>query len=133
MYRIRRVNDLDQIRLMDLEEFDGCEFPEGHTWWAVLNGATAVGYASAVYRPELGYVYLGRCMVVESARGNKLQRRLLRARIAWAKEQGADRVITYTLLKNYESLVNLLRAGFRFYDPDNKYCGDDVHYYQLNL
>lgn len=135
-FRVRRATErhMAEIRSLDTCEFDGCEFPDGHTWWVVLNPpGSVIAYASAVYRPELGYVYLGRCMVVEAFRGHKLQRRLLKVRIAWAKEQNADRVITYTLLKNYESLVNLLRAGFRFYQPDNQYVGDDVHYYRLDL
>ena len=125
---------MDAMRRLDKIEFDGCEFPADHAWWvAVDKMGETVAYASAVYRPELGYVYLSRCMVLPKARGAKLQRRLLRVRIAWAKKQGADRVITYTLLKNYESLVNLVKAGFRFYEPDNDYVGKDVHYYKLAL
>lgn len=122
------------MRELDKLEFDGCEFPDGHTWWVVLDDAgEAVGYASAVYRSELGYVYLSRCMVMECARGNGLQKRLLRARVKWARSLGAQEVITYTLLKNYESLTNLLRFGFRFYEPTNAYLGPNVHYYRYAL
>lgn len=134
MYSIKKSLERPVMRTMWSYEFSDCDFPEDHTFWMALNSTgLAVGFASAVYRPASGYVYLGSCWVHADARGHNLQRRFLRARVAWARKQGADRVVTYTVLKNYPSLVNLLACGFKFYTPGRKYVGDDVHYYRLIL
>ncbi len=58
---------------------------------------------------------------------------MIKARIAWAKRVGAREIITYTLLRNYDSFVNLLKCGFRFYKPEVPYVGDDVHYMHLKI
>lgn len=134
MYKLKRTNDLKLLREMDSYEFSHCDFPEDHTFWIAVDAqGLAIGFASAVYRPDSGYVYLGRCWVHPSARGQGLQRRFLKARVSWARKRGADRVVTYTVLQNYASMVNLLACGFKFYKPGRKYVGDDVHYFRREL
>jgi len=93
----------------------------------------AVGFCSAVHRPQLGYVYLSRSGVDASARGHGLQRRMIRVRLAWAKRQGAARVITYALFSNHPSIVNLLRCGLQFDTPAQPWVGRDVHYFARQL
>jgi GNAT superfamily N-acetyltransferase len=135
MYKLKQTNELAVVREMFAYDFSNCDFPEDHTFWLAVDQVSklAVGFASAVYRPDSGYVYLGSCWVHPGARGHKLQRRFLRARVAWARRKGADRVVTYTVLQNYASMVNLLACGFEFYRPGRKYVGDDVHYFRRKL
>jgi len=66
---------------------------------------------------EPGVVFLSSCGVLPSARGFRLQRRLIRARIAWARSHGYERAITYTTWDNVPSARNLLREGFELYTP----------------
>lgn len=129
--RLRITDELDEVHEMHAQAFPGIGFPgEDHTYWVATDGAKCVGFCSAVYRPERGYVYLSSAAVTLAARGQGLQRRMIRTRVAWAKKQGASRVITYTVLKNYESMCNLLKSGFRFYSPESMYMGEDVHYFE---
>lgn len=132
---LRITSDIDLIR-----ELHSLAFPEDswvgddHTFWVARDSTgKPIGFCSAVYRPDSGYVFLSRAAVSLEARGSGLQRRMIRVRVAWAKRQGAATVITYTLLKNYESLVNLLKSKFRFYHPTEPWVGTQVHYLKLSL
>lgn len=135
MYSLRLTEELDEVReLHTLAMPDDHWVGDDHTFWIARDGSgKPVGFCSAICRPERGYVFLSRAAVAVSARGARLQRRMIRARVAWARKQGATEVITYTLLKNYESFVNLLKCGFRFYKPDAAWVGHDVHYMRLSL
>jgi GNAT superfamily N-acetyltransferase len=137
---ITPTEDIDKVRELDAFAFPGIKFPadgEEHTWWLVHDMETGkvAGYCGAVYRPASGYVYLSRAAVAAYAQGHGLQRRMIRVRLRWARRQGANRVITYTMLKNYESICNLLKCGFRFDNPpeERQYIGDDVHYFKKVL
>lgn len=135
MYRIRRTANLRLAR--ELHERllpDDTWVGDDHTFWVVEdNEGLPVGFCSAVYRPGLKYAYMSRAALDKSVRGAGLQRRMIRTRVAWAKRQGATKVITYTLLKNYSSMTNLIRSGFRFDTPEVAWVGDDVHYFKLDL
>ena len=138
MYKLRQTTDpdeLEEIKGLDALAFEGVGWPgDDHTWWIAKDEQNkTVGYCGAVYRPALGYVYMSRAAVMACAQGYGLQRRMIHARVRWARTTGAKEVITYTLLKNYSSLRNLLHCGFRFYDPEKKYVGEHVHYYRLEL
>lgn len=132
--RLRIAEDLEEVREMHAQAFTGVAFPGvDHTFWIATDGDKRVGFCSAVYRPERGYVYLSSAAVTLAARGQGLQRRMIRTRVTWARKQGASRVITYTVLKNYDSMCNLLKCGFRFYSPETAYVGNDAHYFEKVL
>lgn len=141
-FRIVPTDDIDRVKELDKFAFPGITFTqdmeENHVWWLVHdmeNPGKIAGYCGAVYRPEHGYVYMSRAAVAAYAQGNGLQRRMIRVRVRWARNQGANRVVTYTLLKNYDSIVNLLKCGFRFDTPaeERQYVGGDVHYFKKVL
>ncbi len=108
---------------------------DDHTYWALTDGETNYGLTSAVYRPEKGYVYLSYAIIMPSCREKGLQRRLIRHRLRWAKRQGAFYAVTYTLLHNYPSVMNLLKCGFKFADAPRGWYGygPDVHYFEKQL
>lgn len=135
MYSLRRTKDVGLVRSLHEKLFEGDAWVgDDHTFWVARDSeGLPVGFCSAIYRPQLGYVYLSRAGVDESARGAGLQRRMIRARVQWAKRLGAREVITYTLLRNYDSFVNLLKCGFRFYKPDAAYVGEQVHYMRIQF
>jgi GNAT superfamily N-acetyltransferase len=72
----------------------------------------AVGFCSARYIPEMKVAELTRAAVMRGARGGHLQRRMIKARVNWARKMGAEAMITYVSLRNYPSLISLLREGF---------------------
>lgn len=135
MYTLRQTDDIDSVReLHALALPDDKWVGDDHTFWVAREDAgRPVGFCSAIFWPHRSAVFLSRAAVTVSARGTGLQRRMIRTRIAWARKQGAHRVVTYTVLKNYESIVNLLKCGFRFYQPETAWAGDNVHYFELKL
>lgn len=74
-------------------------------------GEVIAAYATA-YETEAGILSLRGCQVARKYRGRGLQRRLLRARLRWARRHGMRTVRTYVAVDNAPSLVNVLRAGF---------------------
>lgn len=135
MYRIHQTKDLAQVKELHRRIFpDDVWVGDHHTFWLVTDSSgVPVGFASAVHRPDLGYVFLSRAGVDRSVAGAGLQKRLIKARVAWARKQGTKRVITYTSLRNYQSMVSLIKCGFRFYEPKVQYVGKDYHYFELVL
>jgi GNAT superfamily N-acetyltransferase len=138
--RIQLLDDLEDAREL-YDEFqiyhsrkDAWPGDE-HTYWGLYEGKHAVGLTSAVFRPEKGYVYFSYAIIIPGHESKGLQRRLINHRLRWAKKQGAIYAVTYTLLKNYPSMINLLRCGFRLTDEPRGWLGhgDGVHYFEKQL
>jgi GNAT superfamily N-acetyltransferase len=106
---------------------------ENTRYWLLWAELDAAGFCSAKYLPHENAVYLTRAGVVPEHRGGGLQRRLLRVREQWARSRGAEQIITYTSTDNYPSITNLIKAGYRFYEPDEPWVGEDVHYFYKEL
>ena len=108
---------------------------EDHTYWLVEHEGKHIGLTSAVYRPEKGYIYLSYAIIMPGTKLKGLQRKMIQHRLRWGKRQGALYAVTYTLLKNYPSMVNLLRCGFRFANEPRgwPFIGDKVHYFERQL
>ncbi len=70
--------------------------------------------ASGEIRCSHGIWTLREGWVVPSHRGRGLQRRLIRARLHYARRKGARRVVAWVLARNCYSLNNLVEVGFRF-------------------
>jgi GNAT superfamily N-acetyltransferase len=89
-------------------------------WWAVWSGGEAVGFAGA--KPDGKDAQLTRAGLLPSARGAGLQRRLIQARLKWARERGARNALTYTSALNVASMRQLVREGFVPYasEPDEQ-------------
>ncbi|MDM0006434.1 GNAT family N-acetyltransferase [Variovorax sp. J22G73] len=86
-------------------------------WWIVWDGKEPVafcGYRAAVTEPNTAY--LSRCGVLASHRGRGIQKKLLQVRLRRIKALRFNSAISTTYL-NTVSANNLIRAGFRLYDP----------------
>jgi GNAT superfamily N-acetyltransferase len=138
--KTRLVEDIDEAR-----EIHGLAFAEDlwvgdhHTFWAVYDRKRVVGFCSAVVLTEMftkPAVYLSRAAVAKSHWGRGVQRSMIATRCMWGIDHGAKQAVTYTLLRNYPSIVNLLNAGFKFYTPSPKWDWVDttrVHYFRKDL
>lgn len=111
------------------------EFGPNDVYWVARDTATGdvIGFCGGHMIPEEKAVSLSSVAVFPAARGQRLQRRLMRVVERWAKRSGATCVITYTLLDNYPSIANIVRSNYNFYEPVWRWAGRDVHYFKKKL
>lgn len=84
-------------------------------WWLAYSGRSPVAFASLAIT-HCGSAYLSRVGVLPGARGCGLQKRLIRARVNYARRLGVRWVITDTTA-NPASANSLIAEGFKVFDP----------------
>ena len=137
-FRIREVdgpNAAEAIEQMHNVCMPEVELPpmDGY-WWLAYRGREPVAYASL--HPSLRYRnvgYLSIVGVLPSARGNALQRRLIKVREAKAKKLGWDILITDTIPENPASSNNLIKCGYVTYVPERPWKVDGALYWRKYL
>ncbi len=136
---LRRTEDMDTVRQLHALAFpDSPMINEDNTFWLAMQDCKPVGFCSAYFYDWKNCVFLSRAAVMQSAAGAGLQRRMIRTRVAWARTlAGCDRVVTYCAPRNYPSFINLLRCGFRVYEPKDEgiepYGVAGAHYFRLSF
>ena len=132
--RIRQTDKPDQALTLYRSTIGDVRFPADHQWWLAHAGDEIVGFCSAVWRPAHGYVFLSSSGVAPAFRGVGLQRRMIGVRLAWARRVYGAYAITYALRNNHPSIANLIRCGFRFWEPPESWAwvGEDVHYFRAD-
>jgi len=123
MYRVEQIEGRRAIDL--LIEFDRQVFsanseriePEIGYWWLTWLADECVGYAGLrASRQWAETGYLCRAAVAPKHRGNGLQKRMIRARLAHAKRIGWTHCVTDTV-ENPASSNSLIATGFKLYEP----------------
>jgi predicted GNAT superfamily acetyltransferase len=140
-YHIRKVprSKYDQIRaLCDdllLREDKSSVWKSGGEYWGAYDGeGNLVGFGGLVRSVRWSdVVYLHSAGVAMSARGNGLQRKLIRARVHWAKAHGFCWATTDTVVYNPISSRNLIRCGFLPYWPRYRWATDQSCYWSKKL
>jgi GNAT superfamily N-acetyltransferase len=132
-YRISRwYPTREEAEALDLTCFPYDErwWQQDAVWWRVMTSEGEVaGYAAArPWKPDHA-VYLARVGVLPAHRGKGLQRRLIRVRIRWAKQNGYRMVYTYTLPSNPASSINLIREGMVPFWPSIPWGGEAACYW----
>lgn len=106
----------------------------GH-WWVAFGPNKAPGAFGGLWPsvrlPETGY--LARGGVAPFARGQGLQRRLIRKREAKARKLGWLTCITDTVEGNIHSANNLIACGYRLYEPPVRYASAGSCYWKRHL
>jgi GNAT superfamily N-acetyltransferase len=107
----------------------------GAFWWLARDEKGGpVGFAGLyVENYDHGIGSLCRAGVVEEARGHGLQRQLIKTRQDFAYKIGLTRLTTYTHNQNIPSMNNLIRSGFRLYEPPKGWAEDDFLYWVKEL
>lgn len=137
--KLKRTKDEVQVFALHRKCFpdDYWDNHENETaYWLAMDGDTPVGFASCrIVKDDDGESmgYLTRAGVLKCAQGQGLQRRFLDKRCAYLKKQGCSIAITYTVKDNYPSITNLIRCGFRFYEPFVSWAGEEVFYFKKEL
>lgn len=133
MYRIRRTNNKYIAMYLHSETFPADDFEDDdrNVYWIVWDEADKpVGFC--IIRPVYGdktTCFLSRAGLLPCARGQNLHKRMIYTRLKWAKKQGYNSVITYTVKDNFPSYNNLQNSGFKLYAPYDEYAGEDKLYW----
>jgi len=100
-------------------------------WWVAQDEeGRDVGFAGMTQKGTSGY--LCRSGVVESCRGNGLQKRLIKAREAQARKLGYTELISDTT-GNPPSSNSLISCGFKVYEPEEPWGGSKTIYWIKKL
>lgn len=142
LVRIVPTLEVELVRAIDRAVLPGNYFEDpdmGNLYWlAELRDKTPVGYCSVrptQYDPT-HTAFLSRSGVLPPYRGQGLQRRMIRVRVAWARRMSFQHVITYCGTYNVPSATNLIKEGFRpWWPPDSigPWAGEDVIYFRKTL
>jgi GNAT superfamily N-acetyltransferase len=121
MIRIARTrSDIESCILMQLECLPDDEALDPYTdgiWWIASDERGPLAFGAA--RQSARYVdglYMSRAGVLPHARGEGLQRELIRTRVAYAKRNGY-RWVTSDTCDNVPSANNLIACGFKLIQP----------------
>jgi GNAT superfamily N-acetyltransferase len=137
---IRRVDGKSKEAAHDLYSMQEACLPDdapadvsrGH-WWIAEDDDEPVGFAG-LYRSvnwDNG-VYLVRSGVMPSHRGNGLQKRLIRVRLAFAKRSGFKLAVSETTF-NPPSANSLIACGFKTFTPPNLWGPKGAIYFRKNI
>jgi GNAT superfamily N-acetyltransferase len=129
--RIRRCTEAEAKELHEKVFPDDLWDGRGAHWIA-YDGPKPVGFCTARKLSRERSLFLSWCGILPGARKKNLQRRMIRVRLAYGRREGLKRALTYTRLDNYPSMCNLLKEGFRFYQPAYPWAGH-AHYFQRPL
>lgn len=127
--RIRHV-----LNMMDEHCFPMDELASKAGWWWIAwwagEPAGFAGLRALAVEQHIGY--LCRAGVLEHCRGHGLQKKLIRARIAYARRLGLRELVTDTTA-NIPSANSLISCGFKLYTPVTKWAFDSSLYWRKSL
>lgn len=124
-YVVRETKSIDPVHRLDAAIFEADEPSKllESAWFLVKFQGQAVAFGGI--RDD---GFLLRAGVLPQHRGNGLQRRLIRRRVKWAKDNGLRKVWTYTSTSNASSANNLIREGFEVYVPEEFNPGEFIYW-----
>ena len=132
--KLRKVKQTERnlatIRYLDRVCFQGdSPFPvyEDTILWVGYDDGIPVCFAALAWAYE-STGFLSRAGVLPQYSGQGLHRRMINLRIRAAKKLGWKSLITYTHRHNAKSLNNLTHCGFKGYQPQQDWGGDDAVY-----
>ena len=132
---VRKTTNYDAINELDNYYFYGCEplnFDDCIAYMVTASGGINVAYLVANKLAD-GFYFLSRVAVVEDYRGNNLQYRLQKRLEMDLRTAGVKAISTYTMVGNVHSANNMIKTGYRMYNPAYAWVGDDVNYWKLDL
>ncbi len=135
MIRIRPTTAVRRIAGLDKRLFPEDDPPhyEGQHWFLGTHRGDVACYAGYRLVDDGKTAFLTRAGVSPSYQGQGLQKKLIKARLRHAKEQGATQALTYVIHDNTASLNSLIKVGFSFYEPEEPYEGGPFLYLRRAL
>ena len=138
--RLKRVDATDlsvwaRIVAMDLKCFVKIGAPalgdNNGAWWIAYVDGEEAGYC-AIEKTPAGNGYMNRAGVLAKFRGQGLQKRMIRRRVAYARSQGWAVVVTDTHM-NPASGNSLIACGFRLYSPESPWAFETSLYWRKTV
>lgn len=126
---VAKLNWLDSMTF-----FGEKNYPKpGSYWWIVYgDDGQAVGFAGLQpYTDEIAF--LCRAGVLKPYRFNGIHKRLIQVREAKARKLGFKYLVTYTSHSNVNSANNLVKRGYKLYEPAKRYGFADSYYLRKEL
>jgi GNAT superfamily N-acetyltransferase len=103
------------------------------SWWIVVEDGRDIGFAGLTRTVSwIDCGYLCRAGVVPEARGQGLQKKLIKVRIRKAKELGWNWLVTDTRF-NPASANSLIACGFKMFEPTKPWGCKDTLYWRRKL
>lgn len=116
------------------DEEDGSVWEEASICWVATYEKQVIGFASFVDSKRYSdVVRFCAAVVLPAFRGHGIQRRLIRARLNYARRKGYNYAITDTVTYNPISARNLISCGFLPYWPTYRWKGDLACYWTCSL
>lgn len=135
--KIVKSTNWDSAHAVHLMSMCGADFEQGEDMhlWLAWEGDQPVGFASVEEFQEEGltYSYFAGCGVIPHFRGQGIQKRLIRARLAWGTRRGHNKALSYTMHWNAKSINSLIKCGFKSYEPLEAYAGEELIYWFKSL
>lgn len=133
--RIREVKHTNKLLdPMDRECFPGLDpyTKAGAYWWVADDKGYECAFAGL---KNVGHStgFLCRVGVLFGYRGQGIQKKLIKVRLAKAKRLGFKYVVTYCSRGNIKSANSLLACGFKLYAPQNPYGVDYALYFRKTI
>lgn len=130
MTRLQRTDDWDEIQRLNMalvgSSLSTWQLWDSIWWLAVDSGGDSAGFCGVRPDHEGGWGYLIRAGVCPDARGQGLQRRMIRTRLTWLRRHSKiKRAITDTIPENIASSNNLIKCGFLLYHPAYPWVGTE--------
>lgn len=133
-YILRLSTDEFNLKRLNKEIFpsDDCDLTPNTKFWLLYKERNAIGFCSV--RPiSRSILFLSRAGLQWDHRGHGLHRRMIKARIKYARQNNYKCIITYTIYSNTRSARNLIKEGFELYDPEWEYAGKHCLYFKKEL
>ena len=111
VHGLRRASPRDVDAIRATWDPDLQEMPEDAVWWLARDRAGVVAFCAAGADTD-GEATLLASWTRPDARGRGWQRRMIRARLRWARAHGFERATSYTWGGNLPSQRALIRCGF---------------------
>lgn len=126
---VRETDDLDLVQELDRQIFPTTpalteDELAGAVWWVARMGKEPVAFGGLRLEDGGAKAMLLRAGVLAQARGAGLQRRLVRAREAYARRHGVPRLYTYVWAYGLASMNNLIKCGYRPYYVERTLYGE---------
>jgi len=134
---IRKTQDFFTILSLNeqiFSESESIDVSNNIFGWIARDGANkkSIGFCTATNIGS-GILYLSRSGLLSGYRGRGLQRRFVRIRERFARQNKFQTVITYVHPENHSSFVTLIKMGYEIYDPEYDYVGDEFIYLRKNV
>ena len=131
MIRVNRCKNLTLIQELAQQVFEPSDIPtklSESRWFVAWEGGVPLGFAGITFWGN-GKAFLSLAGVLAEHRGRGIQKRLIQARLRYAKKWKVHQVVTYTVVNNPESMRSLIRCGMLPYTPKTKWAGHKVVYF----